>query len=93
MAVDTWNDQQLTFHERAVSATRSAFIACCWMAIVAGPPVVGGVLGWMATRDAQSTRSLTGLLGQLPIDSAIITREEVEAVGLDPRDVRAILTE
>jgi hypothetical protein len=65
------------------------------MALVAGPPVVGGVLGWMATRDGAQSGRLSGLLGQLPIDpiGVTITRQEVEAVGLDPRDIKAILTE
>jgi hypothetical protein len=94
MAVDTWNDQGLSFHERAASAARSVVIALFWMSLVAGPPVVGGVLGWMATRDA-GRGPLSGLLGQLPADQVAvsITREEVEAVGLDPREIRAILTE
>jgi hypothetical protein len=94
MAVDTWNDQELSFHERAATAVRSVVIALFWMTLVAGPPVVGGVLGWMATRDA-GRGPLSGLLGQLPADQmgVTITREEVEAVGLDPREIRAILTE
>ncbi|WP_420562391.1 hypothetical protein [Thalassobaculum sp.] len=94
MAVDTWNDQELSFHERAATAARSVVIALFWMTLVAGPPVVGGVLGWMATRDA-GRGPLSGLLGQLPADQmgVTITREEVEAVGLDPREIRAILTE
>ena len=65
MAVDTWNDQELSFHERAATAARSVVIALFWMTLVAGPPVVGGVLGWMATRDA-GRGPLSGLLGQLP---------------------------
>lgn len=94
MAVDTWNDQHLSFHERAAIAVRSVVIAVFWMALVAGPPVVGGVLGWMATRDTGRS-PLSGLLGQLPADQmgVTITREEVEAVGLDPREIKAILTE
>lgn len=94
MAVDTWNDQELSFHERAATAARSVVIALFWMTLVAGPPVVGGVLGWMATRDA-GRGPLSGLLGQLPADQmgVTITREEVEAVGLDPREIKAILTE
>ena len=94
MAVDTWNDQELSFHERAATAARSIVIALFWMTLVAGPPVVGGVLGWMATRDA-GRGPLSGLLGQLPADQmgVTITREEVEAVGLDPREIKAILAE
>ncbi|SDF43822.1 MULTISPECIES: hypothetical protein [Thalassobaculum] len=94
MAVDTWNDQELSFHERAATAARSVVIALFWMTLVAGPPVVGGVLGWMATRDA-GRGPLSGLLGQLPADQmgVTITREEVEAVGLDPREIKAILAE
>ena len=94
MAVDTWNDQELSIHERAATAARSVVIAVFWMTLVAGPPVVGGVLGWVATRDA-SRGPLTGLLGQLPADpiGVTITREEIEAVGLDPREINAILTE
>lgn len=94
MAVDTWGDQQLSFNERAAAAVRSVVIAVFWMALIAGPPVVGGLLGWMTTRDAVST-PMNGLLGALPEQDAAasITREEVEAVGLDPREVRAILTE
>ena len=95
MAVDTWNDQHLSFVERASSALRSVAIAVFWTGLVAGPPVVGGVLGWMATRDAERTGPLSGLLGQLSDDrmGVTITREEVEAVGLDPREIKAILTE
>lgn len=94
MAVDAWNDHELSFHERAAQAARSVVIAAFWMTLVAGPPVVGGVLGWMATRDAGRS-PLSGLLGQLPSDpmDVTITREEVEAVGLDPREIKAILTE
>lgn len=94
MAVDTWNDQELSIHERAALAARSVVIAVFWMTLVAGPPVVGGVLGWMATRDGDRG-PLSGLLGQLPADQmgVAITRQEVEAVGLDPVEIRAILTE
>ena len=94
MTVDAWDDQQLSFNERAAAAVRSVVIAVFWMALIAGPPVVGGVLGWMTTRDAVSG-PMSGLLGALPEqDPAVaISREEVEAVGLDPGEVRAILTE
>ena len=95
MAVDTWNDQHLSLFERASSAFRSVAIAVFWMGLVAGPPVIGGMLGWMATQDADQVGPLSGLLGQLPADQVgvTITREEVEAVGLDPSEIKAILTE
>lgn len=94
MAVDTWNDQELSIHERAATAVRAVVVALFWMTLVAGPPIAGGVLGWMATRDAGRS-PLSGLLGQLPAEQrgVIITRDEVEAVGLDPREIGAILTE
>lgn len=93
MAVDTWTDQQDSIAERAAGAVRFALIAFFWMAFVAGPPIVGGVLGWITTRDARSAGPVAGLIGELPSTNAsiLVTREEVEAVGLDPRDVEAIL--
>lgn len=95
MAVDTWNDQHLSLFERAFPALRFVAIAVFWLGLVAGPPVVGGVLGWMATQEVGESGPLSGLLGQLPDDQVgvTITREEVQAVGLDPSDVKAILTE
>lgn len=94
MAVDTWNDQKDSVSERASGAIRFALVACVWMAIVAGPPVVGGLLGWMVTRDMVRPSPASGLIGQLPAKATpvLVTREEVEAVGLDPSDVRAILS-
>ena len=95
MAVDTWNDPQDSIVERAAAAVRVTLVAIVWMVLVAGPPIVGGVLGWMATRDAARSGPVSALLGQLPVGkdagAVIVTREEVEAVGLDPRDVQAIL--
>lgn len=94
MAVDTWSDQQDSVSDRANAAVRFVLVAFTWMALVAGPPIVGGVLGWMATRDMSRSGPVSGLLVQLPTEDvpALVTREEVEAVGLEPRDVQAILT-
>ncbi|WP_281684251.1 hypothetical protein [Thalassobaculum salexigens] len=88
MAVDTWNDQELSFHERAATAARSVVIALFWMTLVAGPPVVGGVLGWMATRDA-GRGPLSGLLGQLPADQmgVTITRGAIAANVTSPTHI------
>lgn len=93
MAVDTWPDTQETMAERAAGVARSTLIALFWMTLVAGPPIVGGVIGWLVTYEGEPGGPITGLLGQLPAETAnvLVTREEVEAVGLDPRDVEAIL--
>lgn len=94
MAVDTWNSNRESVSERATGVVRFAVVAFVWMAVVAGPPIIGGLLGWMVTRDMVRPAPVGGLLGQLPaeVTPVLVTREEVEAVGLDPSDVRAILS-
>ncbi|MCR9073387.1 MAG: hypothetical protein NXI18_16985 [Alphaproteobacteria bacterium] len=93
MAVDAWNAHRESVFGRTSSAIRFAIVAFAWMVIIAGPPIVGGLLGWMATRDMTRSSPVSGLLGQLPEQSVpvLVTLEEVEAVGLDPRDVQAII--
>lgn len=94
MAIDSWNEAEDRMIDRAMSALRSVLIALAWILVIAGPPVAGGVLGWLATADGRGVSAIVGLLGQLPADAQgeMISRAEIEAVGLDPKEVEAILT-
>jgi len=93
MTVDIWHGHQDSVAERAAGVARSVFIALFWMALVAGPPIIGGVLGWVVTREDAPRGPVSFLLGNAPaaLPPPLVTREEVEAVGVDPRAVDAIL--
>jgi hypothetical protein len=90
MTVDVWSNPQDTLADRAGGAVRYALIVVVWMALVAGPPIVGGVLGHLSTHEPSWSQAMTVDLDPAP---PLISRQEIEAVGLDPEQLGALLTQ
>lgn len=93
MTVDSWDNADVPVAGRVFAAVRSTLIVIVWTLVLVGPPIAGGVVGWALTSERHGV-PFAGLIGEVPVSDleATVSRQEIEAVGLDPRDLKVIIT-